>query len=132
MSDYSEVWEDTHEDQIKLEHKANQCKKDLIDNLSSAEMIRLMFTGYLNTLPNNYIIKLYDMFIANGDKLVDEVHSAVDIDTLKLKVEMIRHLLRFRFTWDEIYQVFGYSEEAYSDAIKFLNDKGLIDFSLSI
>ena len=53
--------------------------------------------------------------------MVDEVHSAV---ALKLKVEMIRHLLRFRFTCDEIYQVFGYSQETYDDAIKFLEDNG--------
>ena len=126
MSDYSEVWEEMHEDQIKIEHKADKYKSALMDNLSSDDMIKLMFTGYLNTLPNNYIIKLHDMFIANGDKLVDEVHSAVDvdIDTVKLKVEMIRHLLRFRFTWDEIYQVFGYSQEIYNDAIKFLKDNG--------
>ena len=131
MSDYSEVLEEMHEDQIKMEHKADQCKKALIDNLSSAEMIRLMFTGYLNTLSNSNIVKLYDKFIVNDDKMVDEVHSAVevDIDTLKLKVEMIRHLLRFRFTWDEIYQVFGYSQEIYNDAIKFLKDNRLIDFN---
>lgn len=98
MSDYSEVWEEMHEDQIKMEHKADKCKSVLMDNLSSDDMIRLMFAGYLKTLSNDYIIELYDMFIAKDDKLVDEVHSAVDIDTLKLKVEMIRYLLRFRFT----------------------------------
>lgn len=124
MSDYSEVWEDMHEDQIKLEHKADQCKKALIDNLSSDEMIRIMFTSYLKTVSNNDIFKLHDNFIP-----ADETFTDVDTDTLKLKVEMIRHLLRFRFTWDEIYQVFGYSEEAYSDAIKFLRDNGLIDFN---
>lgn len=123
MSDYSEVWEDMHEDEIKLEHKADQCKKALIDNLSSDEMIRIMFTSYLNTVSNNDIIKLHDNFIA-----ADETFTDVDTDTLKLKVEMIRHLLRFRFTWDEIYKVFGYSEEAYSDAIKFLKENELIDF----
>lgn len=128
MSDYSEVWEEMHEDQIKMEHKADQCKKVLINDLSSAEMIRLMFTGYLNTLSNSNIVELYDKFIVNDDEMIDEVHSAVDIDTLKLKVEMIRHLLRFRFTWDEIYQVFGYSQESYNDAIKFLKDNRLIDY----
>lgn len=126
MSDYSEVWEDMHEDQIKLEHKADQCKKALIDNLSSDEMIRIIFTSYLKTVSNNDIIKLHDNFIA-----ADETFTDVDTDTLKLKVEMIRHLLRFRFTWDEIYQVFGYSQETYNDAIKFLNDNGLIDFNTS-
>lgn len=123
MSDYSEVWEDMHEDQIKLDHKADQCKKALIDNLSSDEMIRIMFTSYLKTVSHNDIIKLHDNFIA-----ADETSTDVDTDTLKLKVEMIRHLLRFRFTWDEIYKVFGYSEEAYSDAIKFLKENELIDF----
>ena len=126
MSDCSEAWKEMHEDQIKMEHKADQCKKVLINDLSSADMIRLMFTGYLNTLSSSNIVKLYDKFIVNDDKMVDEVHSAVDIDTLKLKVEMIRHLLRFRFTWDEIYQVFGYSEETYDDAMKFLKDNRLI------
>ena len=63
MSDYSEVWEEMHEDQIKLEHKVDQCKKVLINDLSSAEMIRLMFTGYLNTLSNSDLVKLYDTFI---------------------------------------------------------------------
>ena len=124
MSDYSEVWEEMHEDQIKLDHKAHQCKEALIDNLSSDEMIRIMFTSYLKTVSNNDIIKLHDNFIAS-----DETFTDVDTDTLKLKVEMIRHLLRFRFTWDEIYEVFGYSEETYNDAIKFLNDNGLIDFN---
>ena len=130
MSDYSEAWEEMHENQIKMEHKTDQCKKVLINDLSSDEMIRLMFTGYLNTLSNSNIVKLYDKFIANDDKLADEVHSAeVDIDAVKLKVEMIRHLLTFRFTWDEIYQVFGYSQETYNDAIKFLEDNGLIEFN---
>ena len=127
MSDYSEVWEEMHEDQIKMEHKADQCKKALIDNLSSDEMIRIMFTSYLKTVSNNDIIKLHDNFIPADETLAD----SVDTDTLKLKVEMIRHLLRFRFTWDEIYQVFGYSQETYNDAIKFLNDNGLIDFNTS-
>lgn len=126
MSDYSEVWEEMHEDKIKMEHNADKCKSVLIDNLSSDDMIKLMFAGYLNTLSNNYIIELHDMFIA-----ADETFTDVDTDTLKLKVEMIRHLLRFRFTWDEIYQVFGYSQETYNDAIKFLNDNGLIDFNTS-
>lgn len=124
MSDYSEVWEDMHEDQIKLDYKADQCKQALIDNLSSDDMIRIMFTGYLKTVSNNDIIKLHDNFIQADETLAD----SVDTDTLKLKVEMIRHLLRFRFTWDEIHQVFGYSEEAYNDAIKFLRDNELIDF----
>lgn len=127
MSDYSEVWEDMHEDQIKLDYKADQCKKALIDNLSSDEMIRIMFTSYLKTVSHNDIIKLHDNFIPADETLADSVDT-VDTDTLKLKVEMIRHLLRFRFTWDEIHQVFGYSEEAYSDAIKFLRDNGLLDF----
>lgn len=63
MSDYSEVWEEMHEDQIKMEHKVDKCKLALMDNLSLNAMIRLMFVGYLKTLPNNYIIKLHDMFI---------------------------------------------------------------------
>ena len=129
MSDYSEVWEEMHEDQIKMEHKADKCKSVLMDNLSSDDMIRLMFAGYLKTLSNNYIIELHDMFIAKDDKLNDGIDNVEYIDTLKLKVEMIRHLLRFRFTWDEIYQVFGYSQETYNDVIKFLEDAGLVDFT---
>lgn len=35
MSDYSEVWEEMHEDQIKMEHNADKCKKVLINDLSS-------------------------------------------------------------------------------------------------
>ena len=131
MSDYFEVWGEMHEDKIKMEHNADKCKSVLIDNLSSDDMIKLMFAGYLNTLSNNYIIELHDMFIAKDDKLNDGIDNVEYIDTLKLKVEMIRHLLRFRFTWDEIYQVFGYSQETYNDAIKFLNDNGLIDFNTS-
>ena len=131
MSDYFEAWEEMHEDQIKMEHKADISKSVLMDNLSSDDMIRLMFAGYLKTLSNNYIIELHDMFIAKDDKLNDGIDNVEHIDTLKLKVEMIRHLLRFRFTWDEIYQVFGYSQETYNDAIKFLNDNGLIDFNTS-
>ena len=92
-------------------------------------MIKLMFAGYLKTLSNNYIIELHDMFISKDDKLNDGIDNVEYIDTLKLKVEMIRHLLRFRFTWDEIYQVFGYSQETYNDAIKFLKDDGLVDFN---
>lgn len=129
MSDYSEVWEEMHEDQIKMEHKADKCKSVLMNNLSSDDMIRLMFAGYLKTLSNNYIIELHDMFIAKDDKLNDGIDNVEYIDTLKLKMEMIRHLLRFRFTWDEIYQVFGYSQETYNDAIKFLKDAGLVDFN---
>lgn len=128
MSDYSEVWEEMHEDQIKMDHKADKCKSVLMDNLSSDDMIRIMFTSYLKTVSNNDIIKLHDNFIAADATLVDSVDT-VDTDTLKLKVEMIRHLLRFRFTWDEIYQVFGYSQETYNDVIKFLQDNGLVDFN---
>lgn len=101
MSDYSEVWEDMHEDQIKLDHKAHQCKEALIDNLNSDDMIRIMFTSYLNTVSNNDIIKLHDNFIAADETLTD-----VDTDGYmkERKNKMKRYgIYRINFTVDTGY-----------------------------
>lgn len=37
--------------------------------------------------------------------------SKKGLKTLELQIEMVKHLLKYRFTWDEISQAIGFSEE---------------------
>lgn len=50
MSDYSEAWKEMDDDQINMQKRADKCKSVLIDNLSSDDMIRIMFTGNRYTM----------------------------------------------------------------------------------
>lgn len=34
-----------------------------------------------------------------------------NLERLKLQVEIVQHLLNYRFTWDEIFEAIGFSEE---------------------
>lgn len=38
-------------------------------------------------------------------------HKKVNLERLKLQVEIVKHLLRYRFTWEEIFEAIGFSEE---------------------
>lgn len=47
----------------------------------------------------------------------------VSIETLKLRIEMVDYLLRYRFTWEEIYRGLGFSEEWYAFTKKMIEKK---------
>ena len=37
--------------------------------------------------------------------------TEVNLKKLKLQVEMVKHLLKYRFTWEEIFEAIGFSKE---------------------
>ena len=37
--------------------------------------------------------------------------SKKELKTLELQIEIVKHLLRYRYTWDEISEAIGFSEE---------------------
>lgn len=42
--------------------------------------------------------------------------SKLNLERLKLQVEIVEHLLKYRFTWEEIYKGIGFSKEWYWNA----------------
>lgn len=42
--------------------------------------------------------------------------SKLNLERLKLQVEIVEHLLKYRFTWEEIYEGIGFSKEWYWNA----------------
>lgn len=60
MSDYSEIWNELHKDQITKEEKAAKCRKKLAETLRTDQMIGLMFGVFLKRLPDTEVIRIYE------------------------------------------------------------------------
>lgn len=54
--------------------------------------------------------------------LVAEDYEQLQLSKLKLQVEMVKHLLKYRFTWEEIFLAIGCSEEWLSWAEKTIEE----------
>lgn len=67
MSDYSEIWEEMHKDQISKEEKANKCRKELAETLRADQMIGLMFGVFLKQLSDTEVIKIYENLFERGE-----------------------------------------------------------------
>lgn len=53
----------------------------------------------------------------------NQAKVTVDTETLKLRIEMIDHLLKYRFTWDEIDRGLGFSKEWYEFTKKLIEKR---------
>ena len=53
----------------------------------------------------------------------DKLKVNTDIETLKLRIDMIDHLLKYRFTWEEIDRGLGFSKEWYEFTKKLIEKK---------
>ena len=67
MSDYSEIWNELHKDQISKENKAGKCRKELAKTLSTDQMIGLMFGMFLRGLPDYEVIEIYENLFGKGE-----------------------------------------------------------------
>lgn len=67
MSDYSEIWEEMHKDQISKEEKANKCRKELAKTLRADQMVGLMFGVFLKQLSDTEVIKIYENLFERGE-----------------------------------------------------------------
>ena len=66
MSDYSEIWNELHKDQISKENKAEKCRKELTKTLRTDQMIGLMFGVFLKHLPDTEVIRIYENMFDKG------------------------------------------------------------------
>lgn len=48
MSHYSDCYYEANKDEFERESKANKYRKEMLDNLGTYEMIRLMFADFLD------------------------------------------------------------------------------------
>ena len=48
MSHYSDCYYEANKDEFERESKANKYRKEMLDNLGTYEMIRLMFANFLD------------------------------------------------------------------------------------
>ena len=48
MSHYSDCYYEANKDEFERESKANKYRKEMLDNLDTYEMIRLMFADFLD------------------------------------------------------------------------------------
>ena len=67
MSDYSEIWNELHKDQISKENKADKCRKELAKTLNTDQMIGLMFGMFLRGLPDHEVIEIYENLFGKGE-----------------------------------------------------------------
>lgn len=58
MSDYSDVYEKVYGDVYTTENLAKNLKERLINELSSEQMIKIMFTDFINKKHDNVIFNL--------------------------------------------------------------------------
>lgn len=63
MSDYSEIWDELHKDQITREVKIINLKDRLISELPIVTMIRIMFKSYINNLKNSDIEEIAERYL---------------------------------------------------------------------
>ena len=63
MSDYSEIWDELHKDQLTREVKINNLKDRLISELPIETMIRIMFTCLINDLKYSEIEKIAERYL---------------------------------------------------------------------
>lgn len=63
MSDYSEIWDELHKDQIAREVKINNLKDRLISELPIETMFRIMFTCLINDLKYSEIEKIAERYL---------------------------------------------------------------------
>lgn len=63
---YDDIWEKEHEAEFKRERIASENRKQLLETLSTEEMIRIMFKDYLHKLSNYKVNELKREYVESG------------------------------------------------------------------
>ena len=64
MSHYSDCYYEANKEKIEQERKAEKYRKEMLDNLGTYEMIRLMFTDFLYKKSDYDVIDMVEKFLA--------------------------------------------------------------------
>ena len=64
MSHYSDCYYEANKEKIEQETKAEQYRKEMLDNLGTYEMIRFMFTDFLYKKSDYDVIDMVEKFLA--------------------------------------------------------------------
>ena len=68
MSDYSDCYFEANKELFERESKAGKYRKEMLDNLGTYEMIRLMFTDFLYKKSDYDVIDMVEKFLAEENK----------------------------------------------------------------
>ena len=66
MSDYSDVWNEMHAQQIRQEEIVKDVKKRLLEEVPVQSMIKIMFEDFLNKKSDYDIAALGMQYLQNG------------------------------------------------------------------
>ena len=68
MSDYSDCYYEANKEFFERKSKAERYRKEMLDNLDTYEMIRLMFTDFLYKKSDYDVINMVEKFLAEENK----------------------------------------------------------------
>lgn len=68
MSDYSDCYYEANKEKIEQERKAEKYRKEMLDNLGTYEMIRLMFADFLYKKSDYDVINMVEKFLVEENK----------------------------------------------------------------
>lgn len=63
---YDDIWEKEHETKFKRERIASENRKQLLETLSTEEMMRIMFKDYLHKLSDYKVNELKREYVESG------------------------------------------------------------------
>lgn len=63
MSHYSDCYYEANKDEFERESKANKYRKEMLDNLDTYEMIRLMFADFLDKKSDYDVIGIAEKYL---------------------------------------------------------------------
>ena len=72
MSDYSDVWNEMHAQQIKQEEIVKDVKKRLLEEVPVQSMIKIMFEDILNKKSDYDIAALGMQYLQNGKAMLSK------------------------------------------------------------
>ena len=68
MSDYSDCYFEANKELFERESKAEKYRKEMLDNLGTYEMIRLMFADFIAKKSDYDVIDMVEKFLAEENK----------------------------------------------------------------
>lgn len=63
MSHYSDCYYEANKEKIEQERKAGKYRKEMLDNLGTYEMIRLMFADFITKKSDYDVIKIAEKYL---------------------------------------------------------------------
>lgn len=63
MSDYSDCYFEANKELFERESKAEKYRKEMLDNLGTYEMIRLMFADFITKKSDYDVIKIAEKYL---------------------------------------------------------------------